>query len=172
MDLTKSVNGETTNSTLWLQRANQLRIMGYADLAAGEAWKAVLLFDLHLSAFRNQPIAIPNLEASKRLEVLIGHLRGAYQELIKSMGMLEDYQSILKICAEGTKKYGQHLHDYFRNHSASAMAKIWGIVVRSKGGSEMRPGKKILYHQMHGMEESQLRLQSGWTLILSCQQNT
>ena len=140
--------------------------MGYADLAAGDAWKAVLLFDFQLFAFRKQLIEIPNSEASKRLEVLIGQLRGAYQELITSTGMLEDYQNILKICAEGTKKYGKHLHDYFRKHSASAIAKIGGIVVRSKGGFELSPGQKFLYQQMHGMGENELRLQSGWTLFV------
>ena len=128
--------------------------MGYADLAAGDAWKAVLLFDFQLFAFRNQRTEIPTSEASKRLEVLIGQLRGTYQELITSMDMLDDYQSILRICAEGTKKYGKHLQDDFRVHSASAMAKIGGIVVRSKGGSELSPGQKFLYYKMHGMEES------------------
>ena len=83
-----------------------------------------MLFDFQLFAFRKQLIEILNLEASKRLEVLIGQLRGAYQGLITSMGMLEDYQNILEICAEGTKKYGKHLHDYFRKRSASAIAKI------------------------------------------------
>ena len=101
-------------------------MIGYADLAAGDTWKAVLLIDLQLLTLRNQAFATPGSEASKKAEVLIGQIRDAYQELIESILMLEDYQGVMEICQEGTKKYGKHLQDFFRSHGASANAKIVG----------------------------------------------
>lgn len=101
-------------------------MIGYADLAAGDTWKAVLLIDLQLLTLRNQAFATPGSEASKKFEVLIGQIRHAYRELIESILMLEDYQGVMEICQEGTKKYRKHLQDFFRSHGASANAKIVG----------------------------------------------
>ncbi len=166
IDLTKSIKKNPTNSTSWMLRAKQLRMMGYADLAAGDAWKAILLIDLQLFALRNQPVATPGSEASKQLEILIGQTRGAYQELISSVGMLEDYHSLLEICQEGTMKYGKHLQEFFSMHAASAIANSGRLLDLPKVKNAMSQGQKLIYEQMYGVDESNVRLQTGWTLFV------
>lgn len=166
IDLTKSVNKEPTNPTPWVHRAHQLNMMGYAELAAGDAWKAILLIDLQVLALRNQQVETTAVEAGKRLDVLIGQLRTAYQELIGSLDMLQDYQSLSDICEEGIGKYGRNSQDFFVVHRASAMANVREIQERSKMESVMSKGQKDHYQHMYGADESNVRLQSGWTQFL------
>ena len=140
--------------------------MGYADLAAGDAWKAVLLIDLQLFALRNQPIAIPGSETSKQLEALIGQIRESYQELIESIQMLEDYHGLMEICRQGNEKYGKHLRSFFRVHESSAVANVGKHLDDSKVEFDTSQGPKTLYEQMFGVDKNIVHAQSGWVLFV------
>lgn len=137
--------------------------MGYAELAAGDAWKAILLIDLQLLALRNQQAEMPDSEAGKRLGVLLGQLRAAYHELIASIDMLNDYQGLLDICEAGIEKYGRNLHYFFGSHAASAMANVGRVLGHSKIKSVMSQGQRVRYQQLYKVDGTNVLIQSGWT---------
>ncbi|KAL8629626.1 hypothetical protein Q9189_004644, partial [Teloschistes chrysophthalmus] len=112
--LTKDIQsgGNGTTST-WLQRANSLHGMGYDDLAAGDAWKAIVLDDRQIMLIDNNRSQTGEYAANMGIATILHQQAEAYKRLAEILTALESYAEVEELCNEGLQKYWQILDATF-----------------------------------------------------------
>ncbi|KAL8626763.1 hypothetical protein Q9189_007530, partial [Teloschistes chrysophthalmus] len=163
INLTKSIRSTPSNSSLWLQRAEELHQMGYTDLAVGDVWKAAMLNDLKIETTHRVRAQLGAKGTKSRLETILDSQREVYVSLACFLLLLEDYAELIEICDDGLAKYGVILQEVFSTFRTKAEEQLGS---RSPG-LNVNTKAETLYKTYHGAGEFEKSLESAFSRFLA-----
>ncbi|KAI4243422.1 MAG: hypothetical protein LQ352_007038, partial [Teloschistes flavicans] len=163
-NLTKSIRSTPSKSSLWIERAQELNQIGYADLAVGDAWKAIELNHLRMQTTHEIGAKL-GVEATKALLVAILEDQAlAYASLAVFLLLLEDHAELIELCDEGMVLYGDAMQQIF---SALRTEAVQGQLASRSFDGCLDSSATTLYTQYYGEGEYELALQSAHSRFLA-----